>query len=251
MRVAELWRHPVKSMQGEQIDDAWVEADGLEGDRAWGVVDTSTGRMLTGRRQPELLLASARHRPDGPPLVTLPDGSELDGAGPATDAALSAWLDKDVSLVEARGTEPVQAEFFSDATNDNSLVVRWTLPPGRFVDVFPLLFMTTATLRAGERLHAAGAWDVRRFRPNVVVETDQEGWVEDAWVGKDVAVGGVTALGMDCCDRCTMITRPQPGLERDLDVFKVLKDHHDAKLGVWASIKAPGTIRVGDPLTVR
>jgi MOSC domain-containing protein len=60
MHVSEVWRHPVKSLQGERVDEAVVENSGLAGDRRWGVVDCDTGKVLTGRREPSLLLASAR-----------------------------------------------------------------------------------------------------------------------------------------------------------------------------------------------
>jgi uncharacterized protein len=251
VKIAELWRHPVKSFQGEPLDEAVIEANGMAGDRMWGVRDEATGRILTGRRQPELLFARARLAPEGDrPIVDLPDGTVLDGLGDEADHALSAWLGKPVRLVDARDVPASQAEFFSDATNDDSLVVRWTLPAGRFVDVFPLLLLTTATLREGQRLHPGGVWDVRRFRPNVLIETDEDGWPEDAWVGQDVQIGDVGAHGMDRCDRCTMITRPQPGLERDVDLFKGLKREHNAQLGTWAAVRAPGVLRVGDPVSV-
>ena len=60
MHVSELWRHPVKSLQGEPLDEVTVENSGLLGDRKWGIVDQETGMVLTARRVPLLLLASAR-----------------------------------------------------------------------------------------------------------------------------------------------------------------------------------------------
>ena len=87
MQVAELWRYPVKSLQGEPLELAAVTTAGLQGDRRFALFDVETGFGLTGRRVPELLFASARLSDDGGVDITLPDGSVLQ------DDALSAWLD--------------------------------------------------------------------------------------------------------------------------------------------------------------
>ena len=84
VRVAELWRYPVKSMQGERLDAAVVEADGFAGDRTWALRDETTGKMLTARREPQLLHASGRLTEDGDPVVVLPGGTTVIGAGVAT-----------------------------------------------------------------------------------------------------------------------------------------------------------------------
>src|SRR6188472_4105109 len=102
MEVAGLWRYPVKSLQGETLDVAGVEADGVVGDRRWGLRDQRTGRILTARRRPELLGASASYNGDEP-VITLPDGSTVVGPGTRTDSQLSEWLASTVSLVPALG----------------------------------------------------------------------------------------------------------------------------------------------------
>lgn len=246
-----MWRHPVKSFQGQRLEEAEIVADGLADDRAWGVLDTTTGKILTGRREPKLLLASARLDGDGLPATTLPDGTTTSGLGPETDTALSAWLGRPVSLVAATDVEPQRAEYFSDHVDDTSEMVEWTMPPNRFVDALPLLILTTASLRAGASRHPSGVWDVRRFRPNVLVEADGDDWLEDSWVGQQVRIGEVVAQGVFPCGRCTMVTRPQPGgLERDLDMFRTLNREHGANFGLWSSVVTPGTVRAGDEVSV-
>jgi uncharacterized protein YcbX len=141
-------------------------------------------------------------------------------------------------------------EYFADATDDTSAVVSWTMPPGRFVDALPLLVVTTASLRQGRALHPDGAWETRRFRPNIVVDVEDEGWVEDAWCGRTVRVGTAVVQPAAPCERCTMVTRPQPGLERDLEVFRTLARHHRATFGVWTAVQTPGVVRVGDEVTL-
>lgn len=248
-RVAQIWRHPVKSFRGELVPHAAIDVDGLRADRAWGVRDDRTGRVLTGRREPRLLLASARLDGDQPELH-LPTGDVCRGIGPTTDAALSRWLDAPVTLVDATALPPSTAEYFADATDDSSRAIEWTMPAGRFVDAAALLLLTTASLRVAATLHPAGNWDVRRFRPNVLIETDGDGWDEDAWCGKLVRIGDVELMPQQPCERCTMVTRPQPDLERDLDIYRTVLRHHAGNFGVWTSVRTPGTIRVGDPVTV-
>jgi uncharacterized protein YcbX len=245
MHVVELWRHPVKSLQGESLDSALVEDSGLSGDRRWGIVDGETGMVLTARRVPSLLLASSRLTDTGVE-IRLPDGAVLDAPSAPADEALSEWIGRPVALAQAESFGRAVGEFFDDATDDSSAVVSWTMPPGRFVDAFPLLVVTTASLRRGRTLYPGGAWETRRFRPNVVVDVDGDGWVEDEWCGRTVLVGTAAVQPSVPCERCTMVTRPQPGLDRDLDVFKTLARHHGATFGVWTSVQASGVVRVGD-----
>src|SRR5688572_5611671 len=98
MRVAQLWRYPVKSLLGERLSEAAFAADGLAGDRDWGILDPATGRILTARREPRLLFARAKLEGDAP-RITLPDGRTVLGMGAGTDAALSDWLGRPVTLV--------------------------------------------------------------------------------------------------------------------------------------------------------
>jgi MOSC domain-containing protein len=249
MRVVELWRHPVKSMQGELLTEAVLEDSGLTGDRRMGIVDAETGKVLTARRVPPLLLARS-WLADAGVGIELPGGEVLEGPSTDTDEVLSKWIGRPVQLVHAESVEPGVGEFFRDATDDNSAVVSWTMPPGRFVDALPLLIITTASLRQGKALHADGAWETRRFRPNIVVDVDDDGWVEDAWCGRRVHIGDTVVMPAAPCERCTMVTRPQPGLDRDLDIFKTLAREHRSTFGVWTAVQTPGVVRVGDTVTV-
>ena len=249
MHVTELWRHPVKSLQGEPLDAAVIEDSGLSGDRRWGILDCETGMVLTARRQPSLLLASSRQTDTGVEL-RLPDGEVLDAPSAEADDALSTWIGRPVALVQADSVGVGIGEYFEDATDDSSAVVSWTMPPGRFVDALPLLVVTTASLRRGRALHPDGAWETRRFRPNIVVDVEGDGWVEDAWCGRTVFIGTAAVQPAVPCERCTMVTRPQPGLDRDLDVFKALARHHGATFGVWTTVQTPGVVRVGDEVAL-
>ena len=245
MLVSSLWRYPVKSLQGEQVAEATVLPDGIAGDREWGIRDERTGRILTARRRPELLTASATSD-DGVPTITLPDGTTLPGPGPNTDRVLSEWLDAPVSLVRAAQTGPGRAEFFADATDDTSQAIEWTMPEDRYVDAASALVLTTASLRAARALHPAGTWDVRRFRPNVLLDLGGEGWIEDQWAGRPLRLGTAVLRGIQPCIRCTMVTRAQPGLDEDRDIFRTLARHHGGLFGLWCDVVTPGLVAAGD-----
>jgi MOSC domain-containing protein len=248
--VMELWRYPVKSLQGERLTAVNVEADGLAGDRRWGIRDEATGRVLTGRREPRLLEAAATLGGGGEPMIVLPGGSVLDGPGKVTDAALGDWLDRSVRLVPANRDHGDRAEFFADATDDGSEAIEWTMPPGRFVDAMALLVLTTASLRAGAARYPDGEWNVRRFRPNILLEAAGESWAEDAWCGRAVRIGDVELLPRQPCIRCTMVTRGQAGLRRDLDIYRTLAHEHDGNLGVWTAVRTGGTLSEGQAADV-
>lgn len=245
MQVAGLWRYPVKSLQGEAIESATVEPDGIAGDRRWGLRDQSTGRILTARRRPELLAASAVYA-DDEPVITLPDGKITVGPGDDTDRKLSQWLGSPVALVPSSGTEAGRAEFFADATDDNSQAIEWTMPAGRYVDAAAILLLTTASLRTAASHHPAGSWDPRRFRPNILIDLEGVGWIEDSWVSRPIRIGSMTLAPIEPCVRCTMVTRAQPGLEKDVEVFRTLARHHRGHFGVWSDVLTAGKLSIRD-----
>lgn len=240
-----LWRYPVKSLQGERVDSVRLEDDGVVGDRRWGIQDLRTGRILTARRRPPLLEAAAADA-DGLPQITLPDGAVAVGPGRGTDDLLSNWLGGPVSLVTSTGGAGGRAEYFADATDDTSEAIEWTMPVGRYVDAAAVLVVTTASLRAAARLHPGGTWDPRRFRPNVLIDVEGESWSEDEWVGRPLSVGAATLMPVQACMRCTMVTRPQPGLGADVDVFRTLARHHGGTFGVWCDVLTGGPVALGD-----
>lgn len=250
MELQQIARYPVKSLQGELVASAEIDADGMHGDRCWGIRDELTGKVLTGRRAPQLLFASATLEADGAPLITLPSGVTCQGPGDETDAALSDWLGKRVRLVSSVGVDPARAEFFADPTDDDSEAIEWTMPADRFVDAAPLLVLTTASVRHAASLHPGGDWQLRRFRPNLVVDVDGDGWAEDDWCGRTVLRVGAVSLQPDVpCMRCTMVTRQQPDIDEDRDIFRTLARHHGGQFGAWTSVIAGGTVSVGDEVT--
>ena len=235
MQVVELWRYPVKSLQGERLDSVALTDEGLRGDRRFALYDLDSGLGLTARRLPELLFASARLRDDGTAEITLPDGSVA-----ADDGALSEWLGRPVTLRSAatdaaRRYENV-VDFEHEATSE------WEPfdgADGAFHDnrAARVSLVSTATI---------GSWDPRRFRANVLL--DGEG--EDSLVGSRITLGQATLDVKKRIKRCVMVTRAQAGgVERDLDVLRTIARERDAQLAVGALVVDPGTVHVGDTLT--
>jgi hypothetical protein len=233
VRVAELWRYPVKSLLGEKLDAVRVTADGLEGDRRFAIYDLETGFGLTARRVPELLFAHARLREDGSAEIELPDGSIAD-----SDGALSEWLGRRVALRSSDAAIKRLYENPGDFEHDSDWAP-FEGADGPFHDSARTRVSLVSTGTIGD-------WDPRRFRSNVLL--DGEG--EDELVGRSIGLGETTLNVGKRIDRCVMTTRPQAGgVERDLDVLRTIARERDAYLAVGALVDRPGTIRVGDELT--
>ena len=240
-----LWRYPVKSMLGERVDALEVGDDEIVGDRCWALVDDD-GRALSAKTVPELLFAHASLR-DDVACITLPDGREVIAGQAEADGALSDWLGRPVHLTRADSEVQCSYEVHIDATDNDSPVIVADGPRGTFRDSrHPAHLLTTASLRAAAETHPEGEWDARRFRPNLLIDTDGLGFVEDDWVGAQVAVGEAVFEIRKRCMRCTIPNRPQPGLVGDVGIARALARNHGLDLGVYAGIVTPGTVRVGD-----
>ena len=158
--LSEIWRFPVKSMGGEALPAATITELGVTGDRGWGVYDVDTGTVLTARRAPELLFATASL--DGEQLVMeLPDGTLVHGHDPDRDQRLTSWLGRRVELHRA-GAEGGTYEVPLDFENDENWV-SWQGPGGAWHD------STKSRVSLVSRATMAG-WDARRFRTNLILD---------------------------------------------------------------------------------
>lgn len=241
-----LWRYPVKSMFGEGRSTIECDDRGVEGDRRFGVLDLSSGTILSAKRNGRLL--EARSFLAGVTLtIRLPTGETLFGTGAGVDQALSAWLGRPVKLVEVRPDGRATYEVPSDFEDEDSALVAFEGPFGSFVDSAPVHILTTATIRAMAKERTDLQWETARFRPNVVIDVAGESPAEQDWVGRRLAIGEVELEINKPCERCVMTTRPQPGgIERQLDVLRHINTAHHAHLGVLASVTRGGRITVGD-----
>lgn len=221
--VALLARYPVKSMAGEELASVEVEHRGLAGDRRWAVY-TEDGGIGSGKttrrfRRVDGLLEWRAVLGDGGPVVEAPSGEQLgpDDAGAALGEAIGRPLE-----IRAEAHVPHH-------------------------DESPVHVLTTASLRAlGELL--GRPVDVARFRPNVVLDVDAEGFPEEDWTGRELRLGDdvVLALGPGM-PRCVMVGLPQRELEKDKEILRTLARERDLVLGLQASVVRGGTVRRGDP----
>lgn len=241
--VTQVWRYPVKSFQGEQVESIEIGPGGAVGDRTLAVVDPAERKVLTAKLYADLLQASARVTDSGV-VITLPDGAEWEAADPGVHDALSAWLDKEVKLAPPPTDEVFPMEMYSGMSDEDTPLFDWPGPMGTWLDLADAHWLTTASLAAMAAAQPEADWDVRRFRPNALIEAEGEGLVEDGWT--KVEIGDVASEVLMPTPRCSIPSRGQPGLSRDKSIAATIRDTNANNLGIYASVTRAGTIRVGD-----
>jgi uncharacterized protein YcbX len=236
-RVVALWRYPVKSMLGERLERAPLGPDGVQGDRGLALRDVETGRVLSAKKVSRLL--EARARTDGRTVrVTLPSGDELDVEEAATTAdRIGAWLGRNVELSRPSGDARPMIDGEDGVFRGRA---------GGFFDSSAVHIVTTSTLERLGELHPGGRFDPRRFRPNVVLETVEEGFVEESWVGASLRLGGASVEITKPCSRCVMTTHAQDELPVDRDILRTVIEQNEEHVGVYGIVRQPGTVSIGD-----
>lgn len=249
MHVQSLWRYPVKSMQGESVEQLEVDALGMAGDRRRAVVDAATGVSLSAKRYAALLLCSA-WTIDGQVMIKLPDGTAFPADSTSAAEALSVLLNRQVVIRMAHRDHEVRHEFPSQLPTGEGEPFIWEPGLEGFFDRAPLHLITTATLGEFSRLQPNASFDVVRFRPNIFVETDETGFVENDWVGRDVRIGTVACHVLDTKPRCVMTTRPQGDLPRDSEVMQTIMQSNEGCGGIELRALEAGSLRHGDPVVL-
>ncbi len=276
--VKEIWRYPVKSMAGERLNRASVGALGIHGDRGWAIRDEKAGEIRNARKLPALLYCTAvyvREPSEGnvPPVqITMRHGTTFRSDSAEANARLSEMLGRPVTIWPIQ--PPTEREFLRRAAPDNpdmmaelrevfgrleneplpdfstlpAQILEFTSPFGTFFDAFPFLFLTTASLSALASLNPSADFDTRRFRPNVLVETESafEGLVEAEWSGRTIRIGATRIKLEMPCVRCVIPTLDQPNLRKDPSVLRTIVRDAAQNLGAYATIATGGTIALGD-----
>lgn len=208
MRIAEIWRYPVKSMAGERLEAVLVTGAGLEGDRVVHVAGPG-GHVITSRTHPRLLGLRGGLGPDGEPLV---DGRP--------------W----------RSTDSARAVHV--AAGPEARLVRHD-GPERF-DVLPLLIGTDGAL-------ARLGVDHRRLRPNIVIG-GVEGLAERSWPGRRIRIGEVIASVAQLRSRCVMTTFDPDTQIQDLSVLRRIASEFGGRMALDCGVVQGGRVAVGDPV---
>jgi len=302
--IKQIWRYPVKSMAGEQLEACSVGLNGIPGDRGWAIRDETAREITNGKHFPLLMQCSARYR-EAPangsiPHVDMrfPDGLQLGSDVPNVNARLTELLGKPVSLWplqpasntehyrrgsktarlfgrlarfrlfraalpaltsfghaneqlrEAFSREP--GEPLPDLSTLPAEILEFTSPRGTYFDAFPIHMLTTASLEMMARLNPAARWDVRRFRPNFLIETDPaiKDPIEVEWGGQKVRLGNVELKCEIPTVRCGMTIQAQAEFPKDPSILRTIVKDADQNLGVYASVMSGGDVRVGDVVEV-
>jgi hypothetical protein len=290
--VRGLYRYPVKSMVGESLTECTVGPAGVVGDRGYALIDESDGKMASAknpRKWGALLGFRAAYvdepRADEavPPVeITFPDGSVVRSDAADCDAQLSKALGRGVRLTAGGSEEkPSFEEVWPDIEGlaPDDFIEQTTIgheesgevvsdlpgglfsPPGTFFDLSVIHLLTTATLARLTELAPEATFDVRRYRANFLLDDTGEGFVENDWVGRTLALGadgaGVTVTLPTM--RCVMTTLAQDDLPQDRLTLRTIAQNNRVEImgfgtwacaGAYADVASPGTVRVGDPVVV-
>jgi hypothetical protein len=223
-RVASLWRYPVKSMLGQSLPRLEVNQRGVVGDRLSALRDEQ-GKFGSGKtrrfRRIDGLFGFAASAAGDVPLIRFPDGKLRRGNDPGIDEALSATLGLAVTLA------------------------REAAIPHH--DAAPVHIVTTASLAWLQRQLPESRIDARRFRPNLVVDVDGDGPVEQDWVGRRLAIGDTLRVEVrQPTERCAMVTMAQSELETDVMILRNLARDYADIFGIYADVVTPGAVNRGD-----
>jgi uncharacterized protein len=250
MRLETLRRYPVKSMLGEEVAESEMTARGLAGDRVRAVLDVATGKIASAKN-PRLWRG----------LLT------IEGASVPDDAELSRLLGREVRLIDAppEGAEfersvpeRVLAEGVEAEVPHTVSTLGAASPAGTFFDFAPVHLITTSAVRRIGELSPRGHVEALRYRPNLVIGTDAEGFPENDWIGRELHVGDDVVLEVVVASpRCAVPTLAHGPLGRDADALRTVARHNRVPVfdlgpqpcaGVYARVARPGRIRKGDPV---
>jgi uncharacterized protein YcbX len=262
--VASLWRYPVKSMLGEELDASEVNEGGLLGDRGYALVDMVTGKVASAKnpkRWGKLFDFHAsfvdpprigRKLPDV--RITLPDGTSINSGQPEARSLLSEALGTQVTLMTSSIEMPSYEEYWpvvEGLTNRERLTDEF-MPPRTFFDAAVVNLLTTTTLDHLSELYPEGRFEVRRFRPNIMIEPSApvKDFMENGWVNHVLHIGEVRLRITKSCKRCVMTTLAQGDLPQDLGILRTAARYNQASVGAYSSVERRGTIKRGDPVWV-
>ena len=277
--VVSLWRYPVKSMMGEELNATDVTHRGLLGDRAYALVDSSNEKVASAKNPRKWAkLFDFRAALANPPRtgekisavhVALPDGTIVTSEQTDINQILSNVLGHEVTLETREPSQPEivettlpnpwtpsqYEEYWPDMEDlaYRDTVTHEAMPEGTFFDLAVIHILTTATIDRLRELYPQGRFEVRRFRPNIVVEpsSGEEGFVEDDWVGKTLVIGDEVCIDItELCPRCVMTTLPQGDLPKDPGILRTAAQHNQVNVGVYGAVLQGGTIRRGDQVRV-
>lgn len=260
-KVVSIWRYPVKSMIGEELNSSYVTERGLIGDRVYALIDQQTGKVASAKNPGKwgklfdfhaAFIDSPQTAENIPPVrITLPDGSQIFSNHGEIDRTLSRVLSREVSVMNSSLEKPSYEEYWPDIEGlaQRETVTDEAMPPQTFFDIAVIHLLTTSTIDRLRELYPEGRFEVRRFRPNIVVESasEEKDFIENSWVNMKLRIGEEIELKViGPCTRCVMTTLPQGDLPKDLGILRTVAKYNQVHAGVYASVHQGGTIHRGD-----
>lgn len=260
-KVVSIWRYPVKSMMGEELNSSYVTERGLIGDRVYALIDQQTGKVASAKNPGKwgklfdfhaAFIDSPQTAENIPPVrITLPDGSQIFSNHGEIDRTLSKVLSREVSVMNSSLEKPSYEEYWPDIEGlaQRETVTDEAMPTQTFFDIAVIHLLTTSTIDRLRELYPEGRFEVRRFRPNIVVESasEEKDFIENSWVDMKLRIGEEIELKViGPCTRCVMTTLPQGDLPKDLGILRTVAKYNQVHAGVYASVHRGGTIHRGD-----
>lgn len=273
--IAGIFRYPVKSMLGEELDLSMLGQNGIPGDRAWGVRDEMRGDFFVGKRSAGLMSCSSWYAAGTDseliPQIRLPGGESFRADAEGAAERVGQVVGRDVTLwpvvPEARQASPrdglslqdemqdllarERGEPIPDFSNPSPELLEIYARNGPFFDAFPLLLLTRRSMESLAQAAPDVEMDVRRFRPNILIETTEpESFPEQGWIGRRIRIGNAVVSIHSACVRCVMTTHGFADVPKDARVMRTLVKEAEGNLGVYAIVDEPGEVGRGDPLTL-
>lgn len=277
--VAELWRFPVKSMLGERLQQADLTEKGVVGDRQFAIVDDETGKIVSVKRPRRWgrMFEITASTEQGTVKVSLPDGSALAVDDPALPARLSELFDRPVSVASSPPPDAGYDEAWVRELKDGVapyLGMESELIDGEefidggafmranqnFFDFGALHIVATSSTNELAVHGSGGRFEPRRFRPNIVIDGPDVGFVESEWQGRTLTIGPVRLVIGIPVPRCVMTTLAQGDLPFDRQVLRTITAANSIDLlgggtrypclGSYADVAVAGQISVGDPVII-
>jgi uncharacterized protein YcbX len=264
--VVSMWRYPVKSMLGEEINSSYVTERGLIGDRTYALIDQETGKVASAKNPRKwgklfdfraTFIDAPQVVENIPPVrITFPDGTQIFSSDQEyIDHTLSKVLSREVRLMRATSLDkPSYEEYWPDIEGlaQREKVTDEVMPTQTFFDIAVIHLLTTSTINRLRELYPEGRFEVRRFRPNIVVgsaSSEEKDFIENLWIGKKLKIGEDIVLKVTApCTRCVMTTLPQGDLPKDLGILRTTAKYNHVNAGVYASVHEGGTIHRGEPV---
>ena len=251
--VESLWRYPVKSMRGQELDEMFAGYAGVYGDRLFAFESSASARgfpFFTGRDQRQMIRYRARFRnPEKAARpVNLGEAEKL-GSGVNPISADESELMVDVETPDGKTfaiNDPALIDDLRLNTEGNH-ELRLLRSDKAITDCRPLsIFAVQTAEKLGEETGVAV--DKRRFRANVYVDlTASEGFAEDKFVGRSLRIGSkVTVAVLQRDGRCMMITLDPDTAEKTPAILKAVAQAHEGMAGIYGAVLAEGMIHKGD-----